>query len=365
MGLTSSAATARLRVPGQERVDQHVDVALGQLEAGVAEEADAGHGLGLLRCRDVRELAREAEPDGDADEHADAGLLGQQRAHRGDALLDVAAARRPAATACSWAWPNQPPSASASSSTRWICGAARATRSCGGAQALGVGERLDGRVDLRVRVRAVGHGRHHRHVAVPLTSLSHGAGCGCKIGAAELAPIVAGLPAPADPARAGRRRRPPTTPASTGCATTSRSSTRPTSSRRSSTTPTTSAASRPPTRSRTSTRWAATPVTALNLVAFSLEELGADVLREILRGGADAAAAAGAAVVGGHSIDDREPKYGMAVTGDRASRRAAHQRRRARRRRARADQAGRRRRDHHRAQARARREAELDAAPSR
>jgi selenide,water dikinase len=38
-------------------------------------------------------------------------------------------------------------------------------------------------------------------------------------------------------------------------------------------------------------------------------------LREILRGGADAAAAAGAAVVGGHSIDDPEPKYGMAVTG--------------------------------------------------
>ena len=72
-----------------------------------------------------------------------------------------------------------------------------------------------------------------------------------------------------------------------------------------------------------------TPVTALNLVAFPLEELGADVLREILRGGADAAAEAGAAVVGGHSIDDREPKYGMAVTGDRPPRRAADERRRA------------------------------------
>jgi selenide,water dikinase len=44
-------------------------------------------------------------------------------------------------------------------------------------------------------------------------------------------------------------------------------------------------------------------VSALNLVAFPLETLGPDVLREILRGGADAAAAAGAAVVGGHSID--------------------------------------------------------------
>jgi selenide,water dikinase len=57
------------------------------------------------------------------------------------------------------------------------------------------------------------------------------------------------------------------------------------------------------------------PLTALNLVAYSLEQLGDEPLRQILRGGADAAAAAGVAVVGGHSIDDREPKYGMAVTG--------------------------------------------------
>ena len=35
--------------------------------------------------------------------------------------------------------------------------------------------------------------------AVPLTSLSHGAGCGCKLSAADLRPIVAGLPRPADP----------------------------------------------------------------------------------------------------------------------------------------------------------------------
>src|SRR3954452_14352445 len=46
------------------------------------------------------------------------------------------------------------------------------------------------------------------------------------------------------------------------------------------------------------------PLSALNLVAFPLESLGPDVLREILRGGGDAAAAAGMAVVGGHSIDD-------------------------------------------------------------
>jgi selenide, water dikinase len=58
-----------------------------------------------------------------------------------------------------------------------------------------------------------------------------------------------------------------------------------------------------------------TPLTALNLVAYSLEELGDGPLRSILRGGADVAAAAGVAIVGGHSIDDREPKYGLAVTG--------------------------------------------------
>jgi selenide,water dikinase len=60
---------------------------------------------------------------------------------------------------------------------------------------------------------------------------------------------------------------------------------------------------------------AASPVSALNLVAFSLEGLGADVLVEILRGGAAVAAEARCAILGGHSIDDPEPKYGLAVTG--------------------------------------------------
>ena len=48
---------------------------------------------------------------------------------------------------------------------------------------------------------------------------------------------------------------------------------------------------------------------------MTVSDPGGDVLREILRGGADVAAAAGIAVVGGHSIDDPEPKYGMSVTG--------------------------------------------------
>ncbi len=58
-----------------------------------------------------------------------------------------------------------------------------------------------------------------------------------------------------------------------------------------------------------------TPLLALNVVAFPLKRLGAEVLREILRGGRDVVMAAGATVGGGHSIDDPEPKYGLAVTG--------------------------------------------------
>jgi len=57
------------------------------------------------------------------------------------------------------------------------------------------------------------------------------------------------------------------------------------------------------------------PVTALNLVAFPLERLGPDVLGEILQGGFDVCAQAGATVLGGHSISDPEPKFGLAVTG--------------------------------------------------
>jgi selenide,water dikinase len=58
----------------------------------------------------------------------------------------------------------------------------------------------------------------------------------------------------------------------------------------------------------------ARPAFALNVVAFP-KTLPMGLLGEILRGGADVAAAAGAVVAGGHSIDDAEPKYGMAVTG--------------------------------------------------
>jgi selenide,water dikinase len=57
------------------------------------------------------------------------------------------------------------------------------------------------------------------------------------------------------------------------------------------------------------------PVVALNLTAWPGATLPLSILAEVLRGGAAVAASAGCLVVGGHTIDDPEPKYGMAVVG--------------------------------------------------
>jgi selenide, water dikinase len=59
----------------------------------------------------------------------------------------------------------------------------------------------------------------------------------------------------------------------------------------------------------------AQPLLAINLVAFPIKELPAAVLAGILRGGLDKVREAGIDILGGHSIDDHEPKYGLAVTG--------------------------------------------------
>ena len=59
----------------------------------------------------------------------------------------------------------------------------------------------------------------------------------------------------------------------------------------------------------------ARPLTALNIVCFPSRVLGPEILAAILRGGADKVQEAGALVVGGHSVEDKEPKYGLAVTG--------------------------------------------------
>jgi selenide, water dikinase len=60
----------------------------------------------------------------------------------------------------------------------------------------------------------------------------------------------------------------------------------------------------------------ARPLLALNLVGFPRDLLGRGILEEVLRGGGEVARSAGVAVVGGHSIDDAEPKYGLCVIGE-------------------------------------------------
>jgi selenide,water dikinase len=147
-----------------------------------------------------------------------------------------------------------------------------------------------------------------------LTSLSHGAGCGCKLSAADLRPILAGLPRSEDPrvlVAADTADDAGVVQLSDDIAIVQTVDFF---------TPIVDdpyAFGRIAATNALSDVYAmgGRPVSALNLVAYPLEALGPDVLREILRGGADAAAAAGAAIVGGHSIDDPEPKYGMAVTG--------------------------------------------------
>lgn len=57
------------------------------------------------------------------------------------------------------------------------------------------------------------------------------------------------------------------------------------------------------------------PIVAVNLVGWPRDVLPKELLREVLRGGYDVAREASCHVAGGHSIDDPEPKYGMAVTG--------------------------------------------------
>jgi selenide,water dikinase len=58
-----------------------------------------------------------------------------------------------------------------------------------------------------------------------------------------------------------------------------------------------------------------TPVVAVNLLGWPRDVLPVELAAEVLRGGLDVAQGAGCHVAGGHSVDDPEPKYGMAVTG--------------------------------------------------
>jgi selenide, water dikinase len=150
--------------------------------------------------------------------------------------------------------------------------------------------------------------------SVRLTSLSHGAGCACKIGAAELRELRRALPDASDPALlvglepaddaavyrlSGDLAMVQSVDFFTPIVDDPRDF------------------GRIAAANALSDIYAmgATPLLALNIVAFSTAELGRDVLAEILGGGAEIAEEAGVAIGGGHSIDDPEPKYGMAVTG--------------------------------------------------
>ena len=57
------------------------------------------------------------------------------------------------------------------------------------------------------------------------------------------------------------------------------------------------------------------PLTAMNIVCFPVKSMDKNILREVLRGGLDKMHEAGALLVGGHSVEDKELKYGLAVTG--------------------------------------------------
>jgi selenide,water dikinase len=57
------------------------------------------------------------------------------------------------------------------------------------------------------------------------------------------------------------------------------------------------------------------PLTAMNIVCFPIKEMDIGILRDVLRGGLDKLREAGALLVGGHSVEDSEIKYGLAVTG--------------------------------------------------
>jgi selenide, water dikinase len=149
---------------------------------------------------------------------------------------------------------------------------------------------------------------------VPLTSLSHGAGCGCKLPAAELLPIVRGLPANGDERLL------------VGSATGDDAAVfliRDDLALVQTVDFFTPIVDDPYDFGRIAAANALSdvyamggrPLTALNIVAFPLERLGAEVLGDVLRGGLDVVQGAGAVLAGGHSIDDPEPKYGLAVTG--------------------------------------------------
>ena len=159
------------------------------------------------------------------------------------------------------------------------------------------------------------HDRQATGTGIRLTALSHGAGCACKLGTAELAEVLRHLPSVEDPrvlVDAGSRD---------DAAVFRLSADRALIATTDFFTPIVDDA-----RS-----WGAiaaanalsdvyamggTPLFALNLVAWPRTGLPFDLLGEVMAGAAEVTAEAGCLLLGGHSIDDAEPKFGLAVTGE-------------------------------------------------
>ena len=120
---------------------------------------------------------------------------------------------------------------------------------------------------------------------VRLTSYSHGAGCACKLGPNDLAQVLSHIPVATD------ARVLVDDPYDFG---------------------------RVAAANALSDVYAmgGTPLLVLNLVGWPREKLPFELLGDILRGGSEIAHEAGAFVLGGHSVDDPEPKYGMVAIGE-------------------------------------------------
>jgi selenide, water dikinase len=254
----------------------------------------------------------------DSYQHPHPGLLGEEGAHRTQALVLVgrggglehrALVRLPEPAALLERLGEDP-------LELW---SDRGHARLGLAETVRIAQRLDRRLQLGVARWALWHGLDNKTVeptagAPRLTSLSHGAGCACKLPPGLVHELVGDLPRPAWPDllvshetaddAAVYRVAPDLALVTTVDFFTP-------------------IVDDPYDFGRVAATNALSdvyamggrPVTALNLVAYPIEALGREPLREILRGGADVAADAGVAIVGGHSIDDAEPKYGLAVTG--------------------------------------------------
>ena len=149
---------------------------------------------------------------------------------------------------------------------------------------------------------------------ITLTSLSRGSGCGCKIGREELSLIIGNLPAVKDPN------------VIVGTATADDAAVYRIDDKRAIVQTVdffTPIVDNPYDYGQIAAANAISdiyamggrPLFALSIISFPTDKLPMSVLEEIIRGGTDKAREAGIEIIGGHSIDDPEPKYGLCVTG--------------------------------------------------